>query len=68
MCARQDLLRVAMACVHVLDLQAASHGIEDLPMLPRLIAVLPPSIEVLPPAAASCLHVCLLSTTPFQPA
>ena len=38
-----------MACVHVLGMKEGgtqAHGIEDLPMLARLTAVLPASVEV----------------------
>ena len=42
----QDMLKVAMACVHILGLKKASHGIEDLPMLTRLTELLPSTVEV----------------------
>ena len=36
-----------MACVHVLRLKEASHGIEDLPMLSHLTSLLPTTVEVI---------------------
>ena len=42
----QELYRKALGCVHVLGLQQTHNGVVDLPMLNKLMELLPEALEV----------------------